>query len=164
NDGNTTLINETNDVFNAINNQGDIGIGMNLVAAGTGTAGGAALGRVSAGTYLVSVDGLQGPQADDEAARIEDALAQLNTTLGAFGVVLADYSSDLDTAPDIQIHLASTSTIGGVDQGVLGVTQLGGQITLINAWNWYTGSDPSQISSDQYDFQTVATHELGHAL
>src|SRR5205085_5855389 len=34
NGGNQTLINETNDVFNAINNQGDIGTGMNLMAAG----------------------------------------------------------------------------------------------------------------------------------
>ena len=35
NNGNTTLITETNDVFNGINNKGDIGAGMTLVTAGT---------------------------------------------------------------------------------------------------------------------------------
>src|SRR5262249_37829706 len=34
----------------------------------------------------------------------------------------------------------------------------------IQGWNWYTGSDPTGIGSNQYDFQTIATHELGHAL
>jgi hypothetical protein len=34
----------------------------------------------------------------------------------------------------------------------------------LQGWNWYGGSDPTQIGSDQYDFQTVVTHELGHAL
>jgi hypothetical protein len=65
---------------------------------------------------------------------------------------------------DITVHLASTTAIGGVAQGVLGVTLLGGEVSLVNGWNWYYGSDPTQIGATQYDFQTVATHELGHAL
>src|SRR5207253_8099059 len=49
NGGNTTLITETNDVFNAINNLGDIGTGMNLVTAGS-DATALPLGQVYAGS------------------------------------------------------------------------------------------------------------------
>jgi hypothetical protein len=34
------------------------------------------------------------------------------------------------------------------------------QITIINGWNFYAGSDATQIGSAQYDFETVVTHEL----
>jgi hypothetical protein len=37
-------------------------------------------------------------------------------------------------------------------------------ITLIEGWNWYVGADTSAIGTGQYDFQTIVTHELGHAL
>jgi hypothetical protein len=47
---------------------------------------------------------------------------------------------------------------------VLGCTTDLGEITLIQGWNWYTAADAGQIAADQYDFQTIATHELGHAL
>jgi hypothetical protein len=47
---------------------------------------------------------------------------------------------------------------------VLGCTTDAGQITIINGWNFYAGSDATQIGSAQYDFETVVTHELGHAL
>src|SRR5262249_5569785 len=39
-----------------------------------------------------------------------------------------------------------------------------GQITLITGWNFYAGRAATQIGSGQYDFETVVTHELGHAL
>jgi hypothetical protein len=35
---------------------------------------------------------------------------------------------------------------------------------LVTGWNWYYGSDPGQLGASQYDFQTVATHELGHGI
>jgi hypothetical protein len=47
---------------------------------------------------------------------------------------------------------------------VLGCTTDAGQITIINGWNFYAGSDATQIGSAQYDFETVVEHELGHAL
>src|SRR5262249_40577882 len=53
---------------------------------------------------------------------------------------------------------------GGYPDGVLGCTTDAGQITIINGWNFYAGSDATQIASAQYDFETVVTHELGHAL
>src|SRR5205823_12814606 len=161
NGGNQTLINETNDVFNAINNQGDIGTGMALVTSGTAAGSSAGLGQLYAGTYVVSIDGLAGSQADDEAARIQDAIDLLNSTLATFGVMLVEATDGVTATPDIQVHMAATSVIGGVAEGVLGVTSLGGQITLINGWNWYTGSDTGTVGAGQYDFQTVVTHELG---
>src|SRR5207244_12087537 len=39
-----------------------------------------------------------------------------------------------------------------------------GEITLIQGWNWYAGSDAGAVGSGQYDFETAVTHELGHAL
>ena len=46
----------------------------------------------------------------------------------------------------------------------MGAFTPGGQITLIDGWNWYFGSDASGIAQGQYDFQTVVIHELGHVL
>src|SRR5205823_11895657 len=36
-------------------------------------------------------------------------------------------------------------------------------ITIISGWNYYLGSDAA-AGAGQYDFETVVTHELGHAL
>jgi hypothetical protein len=35
---------------------------------------------------------------------------------------------------------------------------------MVQGWNWYAGSDPTQIGASQYDFETTVLHELGHAL
>jgi hypothetical protein len=167
NGGNTTQINETNDVFGAINNLGDIGLGLTILADGTGSGSSlftGSLGQVYGGTYLVSVDTPQDANAAAEEARIQDAIDQYNTQLAAYGVTLEEIPAGVTATPDIQIHFADTTAIGGVADGVLGVTMLGGQITLVNGWNWYTGSDASAVGAGQYDFQTVATHEIGHAI
>jgi hypothetical protein len=58
----------------------------------------------------------------------------------------------------------TTSAVGGYNNGVLGCTTDAGQIIIIAGWNFYAGNDTTQIGSAQYDFQTVVTHELGHAL
>src|SRR5438132_11893739 len=44
--------------------------------------------------------------------------------------------------------------------------QFSGYVTvnIVEGWNWYTGVDPALIGSNQYDYQTVVTHELGHAV
>src|SRR5206468_250478 len=39
-----------------------------------------------------------------------------------------------------------------------------GLIVLVSGWNWYTGADARGVRASQFDLQTVATHELGHAL
>ena len=40
----------------------------------------------------------------------------------------------------------------------------GGSISFQNQLNWYFGANPSGLQSNQVDFYTVATHELGHVL
>ena len=53
--------------------------------------------------------------------------------------------------------------LGGLAEGVLGCEDDSG-VTLVQGWNWYTGAAPSAIGPTQYDFGTIVTHELGHAL
>jgi hypothetical protein len=49
--------------------------------------------------------------------------------------------------------------------GVLGCyNEPNDEVTMIQGWNWYAGTDPSQIGAGQYDFETTVLHELGHAL
>src|SRR5207302_10171788 len=62
------------------------------------------------------------------------------------------------------IDTAPTTANGGAAQGVLGSTKTTGEITLVQGWDWFSGTDPAGIQAGQYDFQTVVTHELGHAL
>src|SRR5205807_330903 len=80
---------------------------------------------------------------------------------------------------------AATTRIGGQSSGVLGDTEMmfapstsnqtsngnpylkfSGYVTvnIVEGWNWYTGADPGLIPSNQYDYQTVVTHELSHAV
>jgi hypothetical protein len=47
---------------------------------------------------------------------------------------------------------------------VLGITSEYGEITIVEGWNWYVGADAAWVEQNQFDFQTVVTHELGHAL
>jgi hypothetical protein len=46
----------------------------------------------------------------------------------------------------------------------LGCYTSAGEITLIQGWNWYAGSDATAVGSTQHDFETAVIHELGHAL
>jgi hypothetical protein len=47
---------------------------------------------------------------------------------------------------------------------VLGCTTDADQVTMIQGWSWYAGSDPTQVGAGQYDFETAVMHELGHVL
>src|SRR5262249_16762246 len=135
---------------------------------GSATAGSDVLihsaGELLAGGLLVAVQ----DEAEDldpaEQARIDDAITTLNNTFAAYGVSLTEVAGGDDAAADIHIHIADTTVLGGVADGVLGVEADSGDITLVRGWSWYTGSDTSALATDQYDFQTVATHELGHAV
>jgi hypothetical protein len=116
-----------------------------------------------AGNLAVYVDDPSGEFTSDERARIQDAI-------NAWDAVLAPYSVTITQVNDpglanIVIDTGSTSACGGVASGVLGCFNApAGEITLIQGWNWYAGSDPSQIGPGQYDFETTVLHELGHAL
>jgi hypothetical protein len=116
------------------------------------------------GTLLVAVDPLPAGDTANEQARIDDALSQLNAALGQFGVTLVEEQASDSTPADIHLSFSDTCAIGGVANGVLGVTQAGGEITIVTGWNYYFGSDPAGIGAGQYDFETVVVHELGHAI
>jgi hypothetical protein len=163
--GDPTLTDQLNTTLNGINEKADIA--LTAGEASSGSDGSVLINYKSdlhVGTITVAVDALQGPAAAAEQARIDDAIASLNASLAGDGVLLVDVGTDTTDSAAIHIHLSDTSVIGDAAQGVLGVTQFGGEITLITGWNYYLGSDPSAIGAGQYDFETVVTHELGHAL
>jgi hypothetical protein len=164
--GSQNLTSAANNVTNGINQGGDI----SLVTDGSTSEGGdqvlaTVLHPLLTGTFVVAVDTLTGDQAAAEQARIDDAINLLNASLGSRGVTLMEISGDDSVPADVHLHLASTSVIGGVADGVLGVTSLAGtEITIVTGWNYYLGADPTAIGTSQYDFETVISHELGHAL
>jgi hypothetical protein len=99
----------------------------------------------------------------DELARIQDAINNWDTLLVPYNVAITEVSDP--TLANLVIDTGSTSACGGQADGVLGCfNSANSEITLIQGWNWYAGADPTQIGSDQYDFETTVTHELGHAL
>ena len=156
-----------NTIFNAINSTGDLKLlTTNSDLAGSGAQLGLTPAVLSSGQIWVAISGLDPALGGQQEASIDAALASLNTQLGQFGVNMIDVTANAGEAAvaDIDITLADTTAIGGVPDGVLGVTLFGGDVTLVNGWNWYYGADATQVGSTQYDFQTVATHELGHAL
>jgi hypothetical protein len=78
-----------------------------------------------------------------------------------YGVAVMEVTDP--TLADVTLNMDTISAVGGYTDGVLGCTNAG-QITIISGWNFFAGTTASQIGSAQYDFQTVVTHELGHAL
>jgi hypothetical protein len=133
--------------------------GLTTVAAGgTGTAGGGLLG----GDIDLYVDNTNGDLTADELARLQDAVNAANAVTEPYGVAVTEVTDP--TLADVTLNMDTTSAVGGYADGVLGCTTDAGQITIINGWNFYAGSDGTQIGSAQYDFETVVEHELGHAL
>ncbi len=97
-----------------------------------------------------------------QQTRIDDAIAVLNESLAASGVTLVRVDPTAGSDPDIHIRTASNSPCGAAADGVLGCASDSGTITIIAGWNWYTGADSDAIGLDQYDYQTIVTHELAH--
>jgi hypothetical protein len=127
-------------------------------AGGTGTAPGGLLG----GDIDLYVDNTNGDLTADELARIQDGVTTVDAVTEPYGVAVREVSDP--TLADVTLNMNTTSAVGGYADGVLGCTTDAGQITVITGWNFYSGSDASQIGAMQYDFETVVTHELGHAL
>jgi hypothetical protein len=125
---------------------------------GTSSAPGGLLG----GDIQLYVDNGNGELTADELARIQDAVTAVDAVTEPDGVAVQAVTDP--TQADVTLNMDTTSAVGRYADGVLGCTTDAGQITIINGWNFYAGSDPTQIGAGQYDFQTVVTHELGHAL
>jgi len=134
-----------------------------LTADGAGGGTDSSAGELLAGDLYVYVDDPSGYFTVDERARIQDTANMLNALLVPYSVAVTLVTDP--AAANVVIDLGITSSVGGLAQGILGsFTPATGEITLIQGWNWYTGADPAQIGTGQYDFETIMTHELGHAL
>jgi hypothetical protein len=119
-------------------------------------------GALLGGNIELNVDNANGELTADELARIQDAVTAVDAVTQPYGVTVEEVSDP--SLADVTLSMDSTSAVGAYAEGVLGCTTDSGQISIINGWNFYAGSDATQIGAGQYDFQTVVTHELGHAL
>jgi hypothetical protein len=132
-----------------------------LLVDGTSTAT-TAVGALLGGDIDLYVDNSNGDLTADELARIEDAVTGVDAVTAPYGVAVTEVTDP--TQADVTLTMDTTSAVGGYADGVLGCTTDAGQITIITGWNFYAGSDTTLIGSGQYDFETIVTHELGHAL
>ena len=115
-------------------------------------------------TIGVSLTDAAGAVTADEQARLEDSLAELNTSFGAYGVSLVVLDDPANVDAQFNVVIADMTPCGDMADGVLGCTSGPGEITIVDGWNWYTSDDATALGVGQFDFQTVLTHELGHAL
>jgi parallel beta-helix repeat protein len=122
----------------------------------------ASYGTLLAGNLYVYVSDPSAFFTANELARIQDVINGVNTLLAPYSVTVTEVSDS--RLANVVIDNAVTSAAGSYADGVLGSYSSTGEITIVQGWNWYDGADPSQIGTTQYDFQTVVTHELGHAL
>ncbi|MBI3467068.1 MAG: cadherin-like domain-containing protein [Planctomycetes bacterium] len=116
-------------------------------------------GQVLIGVLNVSLD--TASLSADQLDGIRGGLTSLGEALATFGVTLVEDDSG---SGDMRINVASTSPCGSAADGVLGCATDTGDLTIISGWNWYAGGDSSAIGSDEYDFQTIVTHEMGHGV
>jgi hypothetical protein len=134
-----------------------------LVAAGTevADAGNEGLGNVASRELFVSIENVDGLLDENRLSRIRDSISSLNSSLASFGVSLTEVAADSEIDSDIQLRIATDSDCGGLAEGVLGCAS-GSEVTIIDGWNWYLDSDETAVGVNQYDFQSIVTHELGH--
>jgi hypothetical protein len=129
---------------------------------GTGDASGVA-NTLLAGDLSVSINDPAGLFTADELARVQDAIQSWDAVLTPYNVTITEVSDP--SLANLVIDIDSTGACGGLANGVLGCyNAANNEITILQGWNWYAGSDPSQIGATQYDFETTVLHELGHAL
>jgi hypothetical protein len=136
------------------------GSSAGLVTDGSG--GTATAGALLGGEVDLYVDNSNGDLSSDELARIQDAVTSIDTTIAPYGVTINEVSDP--TQANVTLNMNTTSSLGGVAQGVLGCTTDADQVTMIQGWSWYAGADATQIGAGQYDFETAVVHELGHVL
>jgi hypothetical protein len=118
---------------------------------------------IANGILTVAVQDDTGNGVDpNEMHQLGEAMAYLNGALGSFGVMLS--WADPGSSADVNVHFSTTTPEGGASDGVLGFTTAANDVYLVTSWNFYTGDDPSQIGAGQYDFLTLATHELAHTV
>lgn len=141
--------------------------GSSLSADGSLSISEGVAGELLAGDLFLYVNDPSGLFTADELARIQDAIASMNRVLAPYNVVVTEVGAANSDQANVIIDIGTSTPVGGFADGVLGceTTSPGSsEITLVQGWNWYEGADSTAVGSDQFDFQTVVTHELGHAL
>ncbi len=115
------------------------------------------------GDLYVYVSDPNGLFTADEQARIQDAVAGLDQLLAPYHVTITEVSDP--AAANLVLDTGTASACGTAADGVLGCFDGAAmEVTLLQGWDWYAGSDPGGIAAGQYDFETVVLHELGHSL
>jgi hypothetical protein len=133
-----------------------------LTTDGVGGASGSTAGELLAKDLYIYVNDPAGYLNSAARSRLDEAVASLDTLLAPYDVFVTETTDG--TAANLVVTPATTSPAGGYADGVLGCYTSTGELTLIEGWDWYVGTDPAGIGAGQYDFQTIVTHELGHAL
>jgi hypothetical protein len=123
-----------------------------------------AAGQLRTGVTWVSIQGDPAEVTTQQLARIRDAIATINGTFETYRVSLVEVDASAGAIADIRIVAAASSPCGSAADGILGCSTIFGDITFLSGWGWYTGADAAAINSNQYDYQTIATHEIGHAI
>ncbi len=119
---------------------------------------------ISNGILTVAAEDDTGNGIDpNEIADLSAAMNYLNRALGSFGVDLSWAAPG--AAADVTVHFAGATPEGDASDGVLGYTTATNDVYIVTVgWNYYTGSDPSAVGAGQYDFLSLATHELAHTV
>lgn len=118
--------------------------------------------QLQSGVYTVSMVERAGAMIGAQRLRVQDAIASLNEKFNSYGILLT--VAPLGGESSIRIAIVNDSECGDALAGVLGCTEDENEISILSGWDWYTGGDPSQVGQQQFDFQTVVMHELGHAI
>jgi hypothetical protein len=121
-------------------------------------------GQLRTGALWVSIDQSAVVVDPEQISRIRDSIQTINETFGPYGVSLIEVDGASSDMADIRIIVDTTSACGGQDDGILGCTTAWGDITLIQGWDWFAGQEAGAIAASQFDYQTIVTHELGHAV
>ena len=129
-----------------------------------GANGTVSAGALLAGDLTLYVDNSSGSFTADELARISDAISSVETLVSPYGTNIILVDGSVGTGANIVVDGNTTTAVGSYADGVLGATTDLGEVTIVQGWNWYAGADTTAIGANQYDFSTVLTHELGHAI
>jgi hypothetical protein len=150
-------------VVGTLNLSGNVSLTQTAAGSdGSGDSSGIA-NTLLAGDLSVYINDPSGLFTSDELARIQDAINTWDALLAPYNVTITEVSDP--SMANLVIDTGTTSACGGTDSGVLGCYDAtNSEITIVQGWGWYAGADASAIGAGQYDFETTATHELGHAL
>ena len=135
-----------------------------LSADGIAAPGSTLAGELLAGDICLWVNDPTTYLTTEELARLWDSVTGLNILLMPYGVSIIEVAECDSNIANLVIDIATTTAVGGLTDGVLGLLHdgrsdhFGAGVELVRRGR--SGRD----CAGQYDFETIVTHELGHAL